>query len=139
MICRSYVSSATTLKERTKAVSMLTLAQTLGFICGPMLQGIFTPLGNEGFKMFFNLPLSMYTAPGWLNVLLALCNLFFFLPRHFQDKRVAAREQMIIHGNDTEKAAWKSIKPDYLVAWMLIFSLFVFVFNFVLLEGKRIF
>lgn len=74
---------------------------------------------------------------GWLNVILALCNLFFFLPRQFQDKRVAAREQMIIHGNDSEKAAWKSIKPDYLVAWTLVFSLFVFVFNFVLLEGTN--
>lgn len=30
VICRSYLSSATTLSERTKAVSILTLAQTLG-------------------------------------------------------------------------------------------------------------
>lgn len=30
VICRSYVSAATKLKERTKAVSLLTLAQTLG-------------------------------------------------------------------------------------------------------------
>lgn len=114
---------------------MLTLAQTLGFIFGPLFQGVFTPLGSEGLKMFFGLSFSMYTAPGWLNVILALFNLFFFLPRNFQDKRVAAREQMIIHGNETEKAAWKAIKPDYLVAWLLILSLFVFVFNFVLLEG----
>lgn len=30
VICRSYLSAATTLDERTKAVSILTLAQTLG-------------------------------------------------------------------------------------------------------------
>lgn len=30
VICRSYLSAATTLQERTKAVSILTLAQTLG-------------------------------------------------------------------------------------------------------------
>lgn len=30
VICRSYLSAATTLSERTKAVSILTLAQTLG-------------------------------------------------------------------------------------------------------------
>lgn len=135
VICRSYVSSATTLEERTKAISMLTLAQTLGFIVGPVLQGIFTPLGSEGFKMSFGLPLSMYTAPSWVNVLLALFNIFLFMPRFFQDTRVAAKEQMLLHGNESEKAAWKAIKPDYLVAWVLIFSLFVFVFNFVLLEG----
>lgn len=117
---------------------MLTLAQTLGFIFGPLLQGVFTALGGDGYKMAFGLHFSMYTAPGWLNVILALGNLFFFLPRFFQDRRVAAKEQMLIHGNENEKAAWKAIKPDYLVAWILIFSLFVFVFNFVLLEGEFI-
>ena len=30
VICRSYLSAATTLKERTQAISFLTLAQTLG-------------------------------------------------------------------------------------------------------------
>lgn len=34
-ICRSYLSSATTLRERTGAVSMISLAQVLGFIIGP--------------------------------------------------------------------------------------------------------
>lgn len=135
MICRSYVSEATKLDERTKALSYLTLAQTLGFIFGPVLQGIFTPLGYDGFNMIFNLPLSMFTAPGWINLLLGIINLVLFLPRFFQDKRIAAREQMLIQGKETEKEAWKSIKPDYLVSWALIFSLFVFVFNFVLLES----
>jgi MFS transporter, ceroid-lipofuscinosis neuronal protein 7 len=135
VICRSYVSDATTLEERTKAVSYLTLAQTMGFILGPLLQGCFTPLESDGFKMIFDLPLSMYTAPGWLNVVLGLINLVLFLPHFFKDKKIAAREQMLIHGKQTEKETWKSIKPDYLVSWALIFSLFVFVFNFVLLES----
>lgn len=107
----------------------------LGFIFGPLLQGCFTFLGSEGHKMAFDLPFSMYTAPGWLNVLLGLFNLVLFHPKFFKDKRIAAREQMLIHGKETEKEAWKSIKPDYLVSWALIFSLFVFVFNFVLLES----
>lgn len=77
----------------------------------------------------------MYTAPGWINVLLGVINFILFLPFVFQDKRVAAREQMLLHGKESEKAAWKAIKPDYLVSWALIFSLFVFVFNFVLLES----
>ena len=77
----------------------------------------------------------MYTAPGWVNVFLGIINFFLFLPFMFKDKRVAAREQMLIHGNESEKDAWKAIKPDYLVSWALIFSHFVFVFNFVLLES----
>jgi ceroid-lipofuscinosis MFS transporter 7 len=100
-----------------------------------MIQGIFTPLGSDGYEMPFGIRFSMYTAPGWLNVILGIINLFFFLPRFFQDRRIAAREQMLIHGKETEKEAWKSIKPDYLVSYALIFSLFVFVFNFVLLES----
>lgn len=129
------MSAATTLTERTKAVSYLTLAQTLGFIFGPLLQGAFTPLGSNGIELFFKIPLSMYTAPGWLNVFFGLINLILFFPQIFQDKRIAAREQMLILGTDSEKEAWKTVKPDYLVAWTLIFSLFVFVFNFVLLES----
>jgi MFS transporter, ceroid-lipofuscinosis neuronal protein 7 len=77
----------------------------------------------------------MYTCPGWVNVLLGIINFFLFLPMIFQDRRVAAREQMLIHGKETEKETWKAIKPDYLTSFALIFSLFVFVFNFVLLEA----
>lgn len=116
-------------------MSYLTLAQTLGFIFGPLLQGVFTPLGSDGFKMFFNLPLSMYTAPGWFNVILGILNLILFFPRFFQDRRIAAREQMLLHGMETEKETWKQNKPDYHVAYALLFSLFVFTFNFVLLES----
>lgn len=45
-VCRSYLSAATTLKERTKSVSMMSLAQVLGFVIGPALQSAVTPLGS---------------------------------------------------------------------------------------------
>jgi MFS transporter, ceroid-lipofuscinosis neuronal protein 7 len=135
VICRSYVASATTLKERTKSMSYLTLAQTLGFIFGPLIQGIFTPLGSQSITLLNKIHINMYTAPAWSNVLLGLFNIFLFLPLMFQDKRIAARENMLLHGKQSEKEAWKSVKPDYLVSWALIFSLFLFVFNFVLLES----
>lgn len=155
VICRSYLSAATTLEERTKAISILTLAQTLGnfnststfenfdqmtfsilgFIFGPSLQGAFTPLGSNGFILFKIFHFNMYTAPGWVNVILGMVNFCLFLPFMFQDRRVSAREQMLLHGKKTEKETWKAMKPDYLTSWALIFSLFVFVFNFVLLES----
>lgn len=34
-MCRSYLSAATKVEERTGAVSMVSLAQVLGFIVGP--------------------------------------------------------------------------------------------------------
>lgn len=87
-VCRSYVSAATTLKERTGSVSMMSLAQVLGFVIGPALQAAVTPLGTEGFlfmntfvinmvfcnfsstTIFINLFSFQYTAAGWCNVLL---------------------------------------------------------------------
>ncbi|CRL08149.1 CLUMA_CG020833, isoform A [Clunio marinus] len=132
-VCRSYVSAATTLKERTNGVSMMSLAQVLGFVIGPALQAVVTPLGAEGF-LFMNFTINMYTASGWCNVLLGIINFLMFLPCFFKDRRIAAREQMILQGKSTEKETWKSIKPDYATSWTLILSFFVIVFNFVLLE-----
>jgi MFS transporter, ceroid-lipofuscinosis neuronal protein 7 len=123
------------LGERTKAVSYLVLSKTFGFIFGPFLQGCFTFLGGDGYKMLYGLPLSMYTAPAWLSVILGLVNLTLFHPNIFKERKIAAREQMLILGKESEKETWKAIKPDYLVAWALIFSFFICIFNFVLLES----
>lgn len=131
-VCRSYVSAATTLKERTSSVSMMSLAQVLGFVIGPALQAAVTPLGTEGF-LFMGFTINMYTASGWANVLLGVINFFMFLPCFFKDRRVAAREQMILQGKASEKETWKSVRPDYATSWTLILSFFVIVFNFVLL------
>ncbi|XP_049544764.1 major facilitator superfamily domain-containing protein 8-like [Anopheles darlingi] len=134
-VCRSYLSAATKIKERTSAVSMVSLAQTLGFIVGPVLQGAVTMFGENGYPLLRNrLHLNMYTATGWINVLMGILNFCLFLPFVFKEKRIAAREAMIKQGMQSEKEAWKSMKPDYLSAWTLIFAFFILVFNFVFLE-----
>lgn len=51
-VCRSYLSAATTMRERTDAVSMMSLAQVLGFVFGPALQAAVTPLGTDGFVFY---------------------------------------------------------------------------------------
>lgn len=134
-VCRSYLSAATKVGERTAAVSMVSLAQTLGFIFGPALQGLVTPLGDHGVPLFRNkLHLNMYTATGWINVLMGILNFCLFLPFFFKEKRIAAREAMVQQGKESEKETWKSIKPDYVSAWSLILAFFILVFNFVFLE-----
>lgn len=83
-LCRSYLSAATRLRERTGAVSMVSLAQVLGFIVGPALQAIVTPLGERGVVLPGGwMTLNMYTAAGWLNALLAAANFCLFLPYFF--------------------------------------------------------
>lgn len=134
-VCRSYLSAATRLEERTGAVSMVSLAQILGFIIGPGLQTSVTFLGNDGVKYWNGtLIFNMYSATGWINVFLGLCNFYMFLPVCFHEHRIAAKEAMVAKGMENEKETWKSIKPDYLSAWTLIAAFFVLVFNFVLLE-----
>lgn len=134
-VCRSYLSAATKLKERTGAVSMVSLAQVLGFIVGPGLQAAVTPLGDKGIPLIPGvLTLNMYTASGWINVLLGIFNCLLFLPSIFRERRIAAREAMLHHGMESEEDTWKQVRPDYMSTWTLISAFFVLVFNFVLLE-----
>ncbi|KAK0159629.1 hypothetical protein PV327_010724 [Microctonus hyperodae] len=130
---RSYLSAATRLSERTQAVSMVSLAQVLGFVVGPALQTAVTPLGKVGYYIF-GMPFNMYTMSGWINVLLSIMNFILFLPWNFTEHKIAAREAMKEQGKSSEKETWKSMKPDYLAAWTLICAFFILVFNFVLLE-----
>ncbi|KAK7871617.1 hypothetical protein R5R35_001804 [Gryllus longicercus] len=134
-VCRSYLSAATTLKERTGAVSMVSLAQVLGFIVGPALQAAVTKLGDDGVEIIpGQLTLNMYSAAGWMNVIMSIVNFIMFLPFVFIERPIAAREAMLNQGAESEEATWKDNKPDYISTWTLISAFFVLVFNFVLLE-----
>ncbi|XP_016917514.1 major facilitator superfamily domain-containing protein 8 isoform X2 [Apis cerana] len=132
-VARSYLSAATKFIERTHAVSMVSLAQVLGFVVGPSLQAAVTPLGEKG-VYFINIPINMYTMTGWINVIMGILNFILFLPWNFTERRIAIREAMRNEGKQTEEETLKSIKPDNLAAWTLICAFFVLVFNFVLLE-----
>lgn len=134
-VCRSYVSSATKMSERTKAVSMISLMQVMGFIIGPSLQAFFTTLGDPGFIVMRGvIHLNMYTAAGWINVLLGFINFLMFMPAVFVERTVAARELMVLHGKTSERETWKAMKPNKFGAITLISAFFVILFNFVLLE-----
>lgn len=114
---------------------MISLAQVLGFVIGPALQAAVVPLGNEGIWIIKNkLQLNMYTAAGWINVVLSLLNVYLFFPSVFKEHRIAVREAMLKQGKDNEKDTWKQHKPDYAATWTLLVAFFVIVFNFMLLE-----
>ncbi|CAG9769661.1 unnamed protein product [Ceutorhynchus assimilis] len=133
--CRSYLSAATKYSERTKAVSMISLAQVLGFVVGPAIQAAVVPLGDDGVWLIpHKLKLNMYTATGWINVFLSFLNIYLFLPNVFSEYKIAAKEAMLKQGKPNEKDTWKGSKPDYFAAGTLIVAFFVMVFNFMLLE-----
>ncbi|KAK5650104.1 hypothetical protein RI129_001133 [Pyrocoelia pectoralis] len=133
--CRSYLSAATRLSERTQAVSMISLAQVLGFVIGPAIQAAVVPLGDEGVWLIpGKLKLNMYTAAGWISVILSIFNFVCFLPYIFKEHKIAIREAMHKQGMDDEESLWKEHKVDYLAAWTLLIAFFGIVFNFMLLE-----
>lgn len=134
-VCRSYVSAATKMEERTKAVSMISLTQVMGFIIGPALQAFVTMLGDPGIVVMRGvIHLNMYTAAGWINVVLGFLNFLMFMPAVFTERNIAAKELMLRHGKTSERETWKAMKPNKFGAITLIAAFFVIVFNFVLLE-----
>nr|XP_023023501.1 major facilitator superfamily domain-containing protein 8 [Leptinotarsa decemlineata]XP_023023502.1 major facilitator superfamily domain-containing protein 8 [Leptinotarsa decemlineata] len=133
--CRSYLSAATRYSERTKAVSMISLAQVLGFVIGPAIQATVVPLGGEGVWLIRNrLRLNMYTASGWINVVLSLLNIYLFFPTVFKERKIALKEAMLKLGKDNARDTWKEERTNLFSAWSLVVSFFVIVFNFMLLE-----
>jgi len=47
------------------------------------------------------LPLNMYTAAGWINVILAIFNFIFLLPWNFKEHKIAIKEAMRNEGKAT--------------------------------------
>lgn len=131
--CRAHLSAATTLSERNQAVSMISLAQVIGFIIGPAIQAAVVPLGDTGSFFLGFIQLNMYTAAGWISVLFCIANFILFLPSFFQDHRISKKEAMLNQGAKTEEEFHKT-SPNYFSAWTLIVVFFVLCFNFMLLE-----
>lgn len=123
------------------------------------MQAAVTPLGDNGIEIIPGfLILNMYTAVGWVIVVLSVLCFVLLLPSFFHEKHIATKEAMSKQGislslpgilfpqnkvflltesllNFSENTkVWKANKPDYLAAFSLIMGYFVLVFNISLLE-----
>jgi Na+/H+ antiporter NhaD/arsenite permease-like protein len=66
------------------------------------IQTAVSPLGEKGFPLFGDkVNFNMYTAAGWVNVLLAVLNFFLLLPCFFSEQPIAAKEAQKKHGAAT--------------------------------------
>ncbi|KAI1719639.1 major facilitator superfamily domain-containing protein [Ditylenchus destructor] len=81
-LLRTYASTASTSKDRPRAIAFVTCGQALGMTSGPAFQLFFTTLKYPGIHMLGNLRFNLYTAPAWLacamNVFGALALYFLF-------------------------------------------------------------
>ncbi|XP_042882470.1 major facilitator superfamily domain-containing protein 8-like [Penaeus japonicus] len=133
-IIRSYISSSTTLKERTTAVALTSAAQGLGFIIGPAIQTLSMSevLEEDQEDAGLWVEWNMYTATGWVATILGVMNFFLFLPCIFKEYPIAAKEAQLKR-HDTEKDQ-KLPKPDYPALTGVLISFFIILFIYVLLE-----
>uniref|UniRef100_A0A914DF79 Major facilitator superfamily (MFS) profile domain-containing protein n=1 Tax=Acrobeloides nanus TaxID=290746 RepID=A0A914DF79_9BILA len=74
-VMRAYSATASTIKDRARAVSLVTSSWVFGLVVGPGLQVIFEPFGYPGFKLFGLFHFDMYTAPAWFSALTDLLSI----------------------------------------------------------------
>ncbi|XP_046453598.1 major facilitator superfamily domain-containing protein 8-like isoform X1 [Daphnia pulex] len=138
----SYVASASTVKERTTALSLLQMSKSSAFIIGPLIQAAFAslgdgqdrPIGNDS-HIYWN----MYTAPAWLAVLLSLINIVVLMPFIFTEFYIAKEEGDYLAARGLKKSSpddeeiVKKMKPDKvaLVVCIVITATTQFNFNFI--------
>jgi len=77
---RSYISQATTLKEKTGAQSIISACQALGLILGPAVQSGLSCLTQYSFSVpAIALYVDIFTVPGWLAFILGAVNIVLIL------------------------------------------------------------
>ncbi|KAF7634765.1 hypothetical protein Mgra_00005799 [Meloidogyne graminicola] len=76
-LLKAYASTASTQKDRSRAIALVTGGVALGMTMGPAFQLLFTPIGFPGFNFLISgLMLSMYTAPALMACLMNAVNAF---------------------------------------------------------------
>ncbi|XP_064006042.1 major facilitator superfamily domain-containing protein 8 isoform X1 [Pogoniulus pusillus] len=138
-VVRSYISGATSLKERTSAMANTSACQAVGFILGPVFQTCFTLIGEEGITWkFIDLQLNMYTAPVLFGALLGVVNIILIFAI-FREHRVddmgrqcksvnSEGEESGVQDQDTEGDV------DHVAVVAINFLFFVVLFVFAVFE-----
>lgn len=85
-LIKTFCASASTLKDRSRAIAIGTGGLALGLAIGPSIQILFVPFGYPGLELFNGFQLSMYTLPAIfaciVNLLAILIMLFMFEERY---------------------------------------------------------
>ncbi|XP_033632028.1 major facilitator superfamily domain-containing protein 8-like [Asterias rubens] len=82
---RTYVASATTVRERTDAVALMSACISIGYIAGPLLQTAFATIGYPGWSF-----LNMYSVPVLFSAVIGIVNIALIAIK-FYDAPVADR------------------------------------------------
>lgn len=145
-VVRAYVSGATTLAERTGAMTMVSLFQSVGFILGPVFQTGLVALGYPGpvEKSWFHF--NMYTSPGFLAGVFSIINLILLVVI-FRIHTVDDTGSLMINVRDDDNEILEDdtealVKtrdrdggpPDYIIVFVVMYLFFVVFFMFTIFE-----
>lgn len=136
---RAFISTATKLSERTPAISMSSLAQTLGLAVGPMIQSMLSIVGTDGF-MWYGLRFNMYTLGGWICALVGVVYIVFLNPSWFVHRTIAAREAMKSTGCSVVKDTLEPVQQFSIWAIMISYGVLMFFYvSFQTYVSKQLF
>ncbi|KAK0407617.1 hypothetical protein QR680_003494 [Steinernema hermaphroditum] len=114
-ILRAYVAMASTDEDRSRAISITTMAMPLGIAIGPVIQLAFTALSYPGYDLPTGGHLNMYTAPVIFSLTLNIGALLLLIIV-FKDKTTATRSrgsirpnQIIVNKDDFEDSTMSSV------------------------------
>uniref|UniRef100_A0A7E4W460 MFS domain-containing protein n=1 Tax=Panagrellus redivivus TaxID=6233 RepID=A0A7E4W460_PANRE len=75
-LLKAYASTASTGRDRSKAIAYVTGGLALGSTIGPAFQLLFTPLGATGWTITSNFRINIYTAPALCGILINIIGIF---------------------------------------------------------------
>ncbi|GMR62617.1 hypothetical protein PMAYCL1PPCAC_32812, partial [Pristionchus mayeri] len=131
-LLRTSAVTASTSKDRARAISLNTGAFSLGLTLGPALQIFFTPLSYPGIHLIGNIRLNLYTGPAISGLVAnAVClGLLYFV---YRDSTVGLHKITKME-NESHERFFALPKFDWIAAAVCIFTRFAQMFVITNLE-----
>ncbi|UMM42486.1 hypothetical protein L5515_018301 [Caenorhabditis briggsae] len=126
-LLRAYAATASTLKDRSRAIAFVSGGIALGTMIGPGLQLLFAPLGADGITIL-GLTISIYTSPALFCLMLNGLGLLI-VQFAFEEKYIIKHEKE--SKEDFEKGEQKPKKlasPDLIAILLCVFTRFLQIF-----------
>ncbi|KAF1748356.1 hypothetical protein GCK72_024823 [Caenorhabditis remanei] len=126
-LLRAYASTASTMKDRSRAIACVSGGIAMGTMIGPGLQLLFAPLGADGINVL-GLAISIYSSPALFCLILNGLGLLI-VKFAFEEKYIIKHENDVKHDEENgEKTAKKLGNPDFIAILLCVFTRFLQIF-----------
>ncbi|CCD67917.1 Major facilitator superfamily (MFS) profile domain-containing protein [Caenorhabditis elegans] len=126
-LLRAYASTASTSKDRSRAIACVSGGIALGTMMGPGLQLLFSPLGENGINIL-GLNISIYTSPALFCLILNVTGLLI-VKLAFVEKYIINHGKNIVQDEENgEKKIKKLASPDFIAILLCIITRFSQIF-----------